>query len=62
MLKLLPLGNDVDTVCAIYGQIAGALYGIDAIPVRWRSKLQKRDILEKEFDTLVRNAINRGHA
>ena len=59
MLKLLPLGNDVDTVCAIYGQFAGALYGVDAIPIRWKSKLQKREVLEEEFDLLVRNAISK---
>lgn len=31
---LLPLGSDVDTVCAVYGQIAGACFGHEAIPRR----------------------------
>ena len=58
MLMLLPLGSDVDTVCAIYGQLAGALYGIEAIPERWLNALQRKDVLEKVFDTLVNNTLN----
>ena len=58
MLKLLPLGSDVDTVCAIYGQLAGALYGMEAIPDRWLNALQRKDVLEKVFDTLVNNTLN----
>lgn len=59
MLLLLPLGSDVDTVCAIYGQIAGALYGFDNIPTRWLDSLQRQDILKSVFDTLVDKALNR---
>ncbi|MGU5694687.1 ADP-ribosylglycohydrolase family protein [Aeromonas veronii] len=33
------LGDDADTVAAIYGQLAGAYYGIDAIPAEWLKKL-----------------------
>ena len=33
------LGDDADTTGAIYGQIAGAHYGADAIPAPWRDKL-----------------------
>ncbi|KAH8113006.1 ADP-ribosylglycohydrolase [Phellopilus nigrolimitatus] len=57
MLKLLPLGSDVDTVCAIYGQLAGALYGVEAIPARWLEALQKRDVLESVFGKLTENAL-----
>lgn len=58
MLLLLPLGSDVDTVCAIYGQIAGALYGYENIPNRWLTLLQKTDILLSVFDTLVNKAVD----
>ena len=41
------LGDDADTVAAITGQIAGALYGVEAIPLEWREKLVKRGLIEK---------------
>ena len=33
------LGDDADTTTAIYGQIAGAHYGVGAIPSEWRDRL-----------------------
>lgn len=33
------LGGDTDTVAAVTGGLAGAAYGIDAIPDRWTTKL-----------------------
>ncbi len=33
------LGDDADTTAAIYGQLAGAHYGAEAIPVEWREGL-----------------------
>jgi ADP-ribosyl-[dinitrogen reductase] hydrolase len=59
MLKLLPLGNDVDTVCAIYGQIAGACYGLEAIPAMWLDDLKPREMLDNVFGTLVKVALDR---
>ena len=38
-LVAVNLGDDADTTGAIYGQLAGAYYGINAIPDSWRSKL-----------------------
>ena len=38
-LLAVNLGDDADTTGAIYGQIAGAHYGVEAIPTSWRSKL-----------------------
>lgn len=35
MLKVISLGGDTDTNGAIYGQLAGAFYGYDAIPKEW---------------------------
>jgi ADP-ribosylglycohydrolase len=45
-LLAVNLGNDADTTGAVYGQIAGAYYGADAIPTRWRSRLAHLDELE----------------
>lgn len=33
------LGDDADTTAAITGQLAGALYGADGIPMDWRAKV-----------------------
>ena len=38
-LLAVNLGDDADTTGAIYGQIAGAHYGAEAIPASWRNKL-----------------------
>ena len=32
------LGDDTDTVGAVYGQLAGCYYGYEGIPVEWREK------------------------
>ena len=41
------LGDDADTTAAIYGQIAGAYYGIDGIPISWRERIV--------FSTVIHN-------
>ena len=38
-LLAVNLSDDADTTGAIYGQIAGAHYGAEAIPAAWRDKL-----------------------
>jgi len=40
------LGDDSDTTGAVYGQIAGAFYGVSNIPDRWRSRLTGLQTLE----------------
>jgi ADP-ribosylglycohydrolase len=40
-LAAVNLGDDADTTGAIYGQIAGAYYGIDAIPITWRERIAR---------------------
>jgi ADP-ribosylglycohydrolase len=35
-LKAVNLGDDADTTGAVYGQLAGAYYGADSIPAKWR--------------------------
>jgi len=47
VLRAVNLGHDADTIGAVAGQIAGALYGLDAIPRRWVAQLYRgRDLLE----------------
>jgi len=40
-LKAVNLGDDADTVGAVYGQIAGAYYGKSGIPEHWLKRLYK---------------------
>ncbi len=51
-LRAVNLGEDADTTGAVYGQLAGAYYGVDSIPSGWRSKLAKRDLLESIAERL----------
>lgn len=44
VLKAVNLGEDTDTVAAVAGGLAGALYGYDAIPHEWLSVLKKRTL------------------
>ncbi|MBX9952009.1 MAG: ADP-ribosylglycohydrolase family protein [Candidatus Obscuribacterales bacterium] len=46
------LGDDADTTAAIYGQIAGAYLGVDAIPAEWLAKVTDRTKIEKLSDDL----------
>jgi ADP-ribosylglycohydrolase len=47
VLKAVNLGRDTDTVAAIAGGLAGALYGYDAIPSEWLDTLKRRDYIEE---------------
>ena len=40
------LGDDADTTGAVFGQIAGAYYGVDEIPARWRMMVALREKIE----------------
>jgi ADP-ribosyl-[dinitrogen reductase] hydrolase len=51
-IKAVNLGEDTDTVGAVYGQIAGAYYGISAIPRRWLDKVVLKDIIIEIADKL----------
>jgi ADP-ribosyl-[dinitrogen reductase] hydrolase len=49
------LGDDADTTAAIAGQIAGAWYGVEAIPERWRRLIWFYD----DIDGLARKLLNK---
>lgn len=44
-LLAVNLGDDADTTGAVYGQIAGAFYGIEGIPEIWRAKVFRSDLI-----------------
>jgi ADP-ribosyl-[dinitrogen reductase] hydrolase len=52
-LAAVNLGDDADTTGAVYGQLAGAHYGVDGIPSRWRSKLVRHDEIVAMADRLL---------
>ena len=52
VLSAVNLGDDTDTTAAIYGQLAGAFYGIDAIPAKWREQL-----FQEQFITKLANGL-----
>jgi len=46
VLKAVNLGEDTDTVAAIAGGLAGALYGYNSIPQEWKDTLIKHEYIE----------------
>jgi ADP-ribosylglycohydrolase len=52
-LAAVNLGDDADTTGAIYGQLAGAYYGLNAIPDRWRGTLALREQIIALADDLL---------
>lgn len=51
LIGIVNQGGDADTTGAIGGMLAGAFYGLDALPRRWLSKLDKN--VYAEIETLV---------
>ena len=52
--KVVNLGDDADTTGAVYGQIAGAYYGMDGIPEKWLKKLYKKHEIEIASELLYK--------
>ncbi len=46
------LGNDADTTGSIYGQLAGAFYGVNAIPENWIAHLIMCEFIGGSADAL----------
>jgi ADP-ribosyl-[dinitrogen reductase] hydrolase len=40
VIQVVNLGNDADTAGTVVGALAGAAYGLDAIPQRWLTVLR----------------------
>jgi ADP-ribosyl-[dinitrogen reductase] hydrolase len=51
-LRAVNLGNDADTTGAIYGQLAGAFYGVNGIPQEWLEQLAMRELIGEKADAL----------
>ena len=46
LIEVVNLGGDADSTGAILGALAGAHFGVDAIPARWLDGLQNREGIE----------------
>lgn len=46
VLRAVNLGEDTDTTAAVAGALAGALYGVDAIPAEWIGRLGRLELIE----------------
>ncbi|MBO7718080.1 ADP-ribosylglycohydrolase family protein [Candidatus Saccharibacteria bacterium] len=53
MMAVIRLGGDTDTNGAIYGQLAGAYYGYEAIPEEWRKNVYHAEEIIKIADKLL---------
>lgn len=61
ILHLASLGDDVDTVCAVYGQIAGAYYGVENLKKEWLDGLVEKEMINGVVSSLLCAAgTNRG--
>ena len=58
VLKAVNLGDDADSVGAVAGQVAGALWGYSNIPDRWRRRLAWRERLVGIADQLWSIALD----
>ncbi len=57
VLRAANLGEDADTTAAIVGQLAGAFYGMDALPDSWVDSLAQRDAIMGLADQLFTHRI-----
>lgn len=60
-LLAVNLGDDADTTGAVYGQIAGAYYGMKGIPKHWLKKLAWKDKISHLADQLYHHAQENTH-
>ena len=52
--KAVNLGDDADTVGAVYGGLAGAFYGVEGLPEEWMEGLEGRHLLDPVVDGVVK--------
>ena len=53
LIAAVNLGGDSDTIGAVYGQIAGAYYGIGAIPRRWIEAVKDWEKVDTRIEEFV---------
>jgi ADP-ribosyl-[dinitrogen reductase] hydrolase len=56
-LRAANLGGSSDVATSVYGALAGAHYGVSAIPAAWRAHLAHQDLIERFADRLLACAM-----
>lgn len=56
-IRSVNLGQDADTAGAIYGMLAGALYGVEAIRESWRQRVSFGGLMELMASELLRRVL-----
>jgi ADP-ribosylglycohydrolase len=56
LIEVVNMGGDADSAGAILGALAGAYYGVDAIPARWLARLQNREAIDLRAIALARRS------
>ena len=56
-LRAVNLGGNSDVIGAVYGQVAGALYGVAGIPRPWRQALAHSELIVDIADQLLQSAL-----
>ena len=51
------LGGDSDVIAAVCGQLAGAYYGVRAIPTSWHNGLMRKELITSYADRLLAHAM-----
>jgi ADP-ribosyl-[dinitrogen reductase] hydrolase len=59
-IRVVNLGHDADTVGAVYGGLAGAYYGFEAIPARWMQAMRNKELLQTVSEGLEAMQGNAG--
>jgi ADP-ribosylglycohydrolase len=58
-LLAVNFGLDSDVAGAVFGQLAGAIYGVAGIPQGWRNALLGRELIEEFADRLLAASLER---
>lgn len=59
LIYSVSLGGDTDTIAAMCGAIAGAWWGVEKIPERWRERLENQKYIENLAENLW-NMVSKG--
>jgi ADP-ribosyl-[dinitrogen reductase] hydrolase len=57
VLRAVNLGGPADALGALTGALAGAHFGIEAIPAAWRGAIAQREEIEELADRLLADAL-----
>jgi ADP-ribosyl-[dinitrogen reductase] hydrolase len=57
VLRAANVGGNSDVVASVCGQLAGAHYGMSAIPPPWRNGLMQKDLIEGYADRLLAHGL-----